>query len=402
MLPKELQADQFRAYPPEAKRLALAHVQAFQQLPLSFLAGLLGQLIEYDYKFPAERATLDRELSILSSLSPAQTAEWFHGFSQVSLSSQLIRLDWVNQPALFLEQESAYLWTTHQMDAFSAAATGYGDHLNAVIGVEQLPVRRLGIAVIGQGVSSYDSSLFDNLRPHGTYFSRVRPDNGLELLLAAVEQRAKAHPVAYGHWYVDGGQVARKTSSLTTVSYSALAPVRDQLLKFMQGQIASPGMGPEQLRTNLARILPKDLGLDQGGDPVLDRFQVKLFTDGSGTQIFSTTFAQWAARESLRRAQPLTLLVRFAPRQRQKPMNELLSEAQSNSESDPLGSLIDADIGSYYHWINQQRLAGAEQSSFLAWFEGHSQALVVAPSLPRGVTSDSAMDIKGLLSLATD
>jgi hypothetical protein len=402
MLPKELQADQFRAYPPEAKRLALAHVQAFQQLPLSFLAGLLGQLIEYDYKFPAERSALDRELSTLSSLSSAQTTEWFHGFSQVSLSSELDRLDWVNQPALFLEQESAYLWTTHQMDAFRAAATGYGSRLNAVIGVEQLPVRRLGIAVIGQGVTSYDSSLFGNLRPHGTYFSRVKPDDGLELLLAAVEERAKAHPVAYGHWYVDGGQVARQTPSLTTVSYSALAPVRDHLLKFMQGQIASPGMGPEQLRTNLARIVPKDLGLDQGGDPVLDCFQVKLFTEGSGTQIFSTTFAQWAARESLRRAQPLTLLVRFAPRQREKPMNELLSEAPPNSQLDPLGSLIDADLGSYYHWINQQRLAGAEQSSFLVWFEGHSQALVVAPSLPRGVNSDSVMDIKGLLSLATD
>jgi hypothetical protein len=104
----------------------------------------------------------------------------------------------------------------------------------------------------------------------------------------------------------------------------------------------------------------------------------------------------------LRRAQPLTLLVRFAPRQREKPMNELLSEAQSGSQLDPLGSLLDADLGSYYQWINQQRLAGAEQSSFLVWFEGHSQALVAAPSLPRGVTSDSAMDIKGLLSLATD
>ena len=58
---------------------------------------------------------------------------------------------------------------------------------------------------------------------------------------------------------------------------------------------------------------------------MIDRFQVKLLTEGSGTQIFSTTFAQWTAREALRRAQPLTMLVRFAPRQRQKPMNEMLS-----------------------------------------------------------------------------
>ena len=223
----------------------------------------------------------------------------------------------------------------------------------------------------------------------------------MELLLAAVEERAQKYPLAYGHWYVDGGLPARQTASLTTVSYSALAPVRDNLLKFMQGQIARPGMGPEELRTDLARLMPADLGMEGQRDPVLDRFQVKLFTEGSGTQIFSTTFAQWTARESLQRAQPLTLLVRFAPRQRQKPMNELLSETNSNPELDPLGSLVDADMASYYHWINQQRLAGAEHSSFLVWFEAHSQALVIAPSLPRGVSSDSVLDLKALLSLAT-
>ncbi len=104
-------------------------------------------------------------------------------------------------------------------------------------------------------------------------------------------------------------------------------------------------MGPEELRTNLARLLPTDLGMDKAGDAVLDRFQVKLLTEGSGTQIFSTTFAQWTAREALRRAQPLTLLVRFAPRQRQKPMNELLSSTNGNPELDFTGSLVDADMG---------------------------------------------------------
>ena len=72
-------------------------------------------------------------------------------------------------------------------------------------------------------------------------------------------------------------------------------------------------------------LAPSSLGMNKAGDEVLDRFQVKLLTEGSGTQIFSTTFAQWATREALRRAQPLTLVVRFAPRQKQKPMNELLA-----------------------------------------------------------------------------
>jgi hypothetical protein len=151
----------------------------------------------------------------------------------------------------------------------------------------------------------------------------------------------------------------------------------------------------------MARLLPADVGMSNAGDPVLDRFQLRVFTEGSGTQIFSTTFAQWTAREALRRAQPLTLLVRFAPRQRQRPMNELMTSSESKPELDLAGSLVDADMGAYYQWINQQRLPGSEQSAFLVWFEGHNQALAIGPSLPRGTTSSSAIDLGQLLSLTT-
>ena len=39
-------------------------------------------------------------------------------------------------------------------------------------------------------------------------------------------------------------------------------------------------------------------------------------------------------------------------------MNELLAEAQRRPELDPQGSLVDADMGAYYTWLNQQRLVG--------------------------------------------
>jgi hypothetical protein len=176
--------------------------------------------------------------------------------------------------------------------------------------------------------------------------------------------------------------------------------MRAALLKDIQGQISRPGMGPEELRTHLARMTPSDLGSSNTESAVLERFKLKILTEGSGTQIFATTFAQWATREALRRAEPLTLLVRFAPRQRQRPMNELLSNAGRSIELDPEGSLVDADMGAYYHWINQQRLQGYDQSVFLVWFEGHSQALVIAPTLPRGTESHSSLDLAQLLALA--
>jgi hypothetical protein len=166
----------------------------------------------------------------------------------------------------------------------------------------------------------------------------------------------------------------------------------------MQSEISRPGTGPESLRTFMAQLRPGDVGLKKSDDAVLSHFQLKLLTEGSGTQIFSTTFAQWAAREALRRAQPLTLLVRFAPRQRQRPMNELLSASNTESELDLIGSLIDGDMGAYYNWINQLRLPGADKSSFLVWFENHNQAVVIGPSVPRGTESSAPTDVKQLLS----
>ena len=253
------------------------------------------------------------------------------------------------------------------------------------------------IAVIGQGVDSYDKPLFRKLRPHGAYFSRVLPDNGLRVLLDAVAARAKAHSAPYAHWYIDGGDALEHDPALTCIAYGALEPVRTAVLRNMHEQIARPGMGPETLRTIMAGWRPGDLGL-KGNDPVLERFQVKLLTEGSGTQIFSTSFTQWAAREALRRAEPETLFVRFAPRQRQRPMNELLVPAAEHTELDPLGSLVDADFAAYYNWLNQQRLPGAEQSSFVAWFEGHGSAVVIGPAVPRGTESTEPLDMKKLLS----
>ena len=400
MQPSQLKPESFSKYPPEARKLMVAHLGAIRQLPLSFLPNLLHEAIDYDYKFPAEKSAIDRELKVISSLTPAERDDWFRDFAQIPLSSSLEHVDWVNQPARFGEQESAYLWSTHRQDAFTKAAIAYGARLQAAVPPGKPPVTRLGIAIVGQGVTAYDAPLFRDLRKHGTWFGNLNPENGFQLLLAAVEARAKAHPLPYGHWYVDGGSAAEHSPRLTCVSYKALDRARAALLKNMQEEIRRPGMGPEELRTHLAELKPADLGMGEAGDPVLDRFQVKVLTEGSGTQIFSTTFAQWSAREALRRAQPLTLLVRFAPRQRQRPMSELLSDFKLNPELDPVGSLVDADMAAYYHWINQQRLSGASQSVFLAWFEDHRQAVVVSPGMPRGVESSSAINLGELLNLA--
>lgn len=405
MLPSDLKPEQFAGYPPEARKLVTNYLGTLRQLPLSFVPSLLRELIDYDFKFPAERKAREKELANLSSLSPDRVRELLQAFVRIRLSPDLEAFDWAKSPVQFVERLSAYLWSTHQLDAFRKASTGYADHLRSAVPPDLPAIPRLGITVIGQGVASYEEPLFRKLRAHGAYFSGVKPEDGLQRLLDAVAARAKSHPAPYGHWYIDGGEEADHSSTLTFVSYKSLEPARAALLRRMQPELDRPGMGPEALRTLLAQLRPADLGMDRAGDDnardeVMRRFEVSLLTEGSGTQVFSTSFAQWAAREALRRAQPLTLLVRFAPRQRQRPMNELLSAVAARPELDFVGSLVDADFGAYYNWLNQQRLPGAEQSSFLVWFEGHSQALVIGPSMPRGTESTSAADLGQLLAWA--
>lgn len=397
MLPPQLSAEQFQGYPPQARQAAVANIALLRRLPLSFVPFLLKEIILYDWKFPAERWELDRQLSYLAALPGEQLQAEMARFQKLQLAARLETFDWVNSPAQFLELLSAHLWATHQTDEFRAASEQYVHKFYATLVRPKLPVPRLGIVVLGRGVTDNRYALFRKLRRNGVYFSNVNPANGVETLMQAVAARAADYPQAYAHWSIQGA-LRTAAPGVTCVSYDDMAPVRSALAGKMRAAYESPQFSPEVLRTVLAQIEPKSLGMTgPGRDETLDRFQVSLLTEGSGTQIYSTTFVQWAAREALRRAQPLTLFSRYAPRQKERPMSELLTGTGRAATTDPEGSLIDADMGAYYTWVNQQRLSDADDSRFLAWFEGHRDAVVIGPHLKPGTSDENAIDIAQLL-----
>jgi len=402
MLPRQLRVEQFGDYPPEARALAVAHIDLLRRMPTILAASLLREVIGYDWKFPAERMQIDGQLRYCTSLPPEQLRALFAGFGQIHLDTKLEDVDWVKEPMLFSERLTAWLWSSHQIDAFRTAAVDYAAKVSQANPAEAPKMRRLGIAVIGQGVEQAGFRLFRKLRPQGVYLSGVDPANGLQTLVDAVSARAAAQPVPFGHWYIDGGPALMAGSQVTTVSYEALQPVRSRLLKRMQQVIQSGSGGPELLETTLVTISPEQLGMSGAGrDSVLDHFEVSLFTQGSGTQIFSTTFVMWAAREALRRAAPVTLLAHFTPRQRQLPMNELIEGRSTGLELDPEGSLLDADMAAYYTWLDQQQLPYAEESSCLVWFEGHNEAVAIGPGMPRGTESSTAGNLRQVLEWLT-
>lgn len=407
MLPSQLAEESFATYPPEARRLAAAQLAILKKLPLAFAPLLLREVIVYDFKFPAERRELDRQFAWLSSLSSEQLTKTVAVFSQLRLPATLDKTDWVNSPAVFTEQLTAHLWTTRQIDAFSAAAVEYVDKSRAAFPEDPLPVRRLGVAVVGQGVRNNQYRLFRKLRPLGISFQQVKQTDGLNVLIDAVAKRATDHPVPYGHWYIDGGAtMAALPSGVTGVSYAALSSARAALQKRMQTFYEAPVFDPEIFRTRMAQIQPEEIGLTDSAstapqfsrDALLRYFDLSLLTEGSGTQVFATTFVQWAAREALRRAQPLTLVARFGQRQRENPMNELLTESARTVELDPQGSLIDADMGAYYNWINLQRLPFAQNAAFLAWFEDQQEAVAIGPGIERGKVSNAPIELRDLIA----
>jgi len=398
MQPTELSSKSFAAYPPQGAALCRAKLPLLQTLPLVLLPILLRDLSAFDWKLPAERRAIEVQLAYLETTTTPERTALVQGFRNFTPTADLANMDWVNNPGGFIERLTAWLWSTHQMDRFRQQAEAYNTAVNTAFPDKPPVSPRLGIVVLATGTTQASYPLFRKLKPHGVYFTHIQPTNGLSAILTKASHRAaSSQSVAdFRHWYIDG-EGRQDVPHLTGVSYARLEQPRAALLQRIQSSIATGKMGPEELRTLLARLKPSEIGLDDG---VLSHFQVSLLTEGAGTQIFATTFVQWAARECVRRAQPETLVVRYTPRQQAQTMNAMLTGA-TPSGIDPEGSLIDADMGAYYTWLSLRRLSGAENMRYVVWLEGQGQALVIGPDLPGGTSSDSPLTVDGLLALVT-
>lgn len=399
MLPSELKPESFSRYLPKARAVAVANLAIIQQLPLPLVVLLLQQLIGYDWRFPAEQRMIDDQFSYLQGLSAGQREQTLRGFAGVKISQSLERMDWIGAPQSFVESFTAHLWSTHQIERFQDSANSYVEAWRKAIPESLPPMQRVCIVVLDKSLSSPGAALFRKLRPNGLFFPSLNPAGAWQQALAFANSRAAKHPIAYGHWYIDGGSPdVLADSRLARISWKDLEPVRAGILARFRKVVNSGSGGPEEAEALMSGTTPHDLGFVAGDhDEVLARFQVSILTEGSGTQVFSTTFVQWAARETLRRAQPCTLLMRYAPRQRQRPMNEMIAGTGDENAVDPAGSLVDADVGAFYTWLNQQRLTGADRSGFIVWSEANNQAIAVGPGMSRSTSSTSVPTMDQLI-----
>jgi hypothetical protein len=402
-----LSATDFSSYPPQARRFASDHIATLRSLPPVFCALLLNEIRQYDWQFPAERNDLAGQLKWIESPDRQAINSVLAPFAALKISRGVMDMPWSEQPGLFIERLTADLWITHSIDAFYAAGKQYGALLQKIRSDNDGTKSRLCIVFIGSGSERGTKPLFEKLQPNGTYFSRVDLSQGVADAIACIRNEVTITSSPYQHWYVDGGvsdlrqHVGEgRDQNICSVSYAELDPVRKRIVQAMNTVRSVPGNGPEQLRTVLDRMRLANGNQAESDDPVMREFVVRLFAEGSGTQIFSTTFVQWAGREILRRARPQSLFLRFRLRQTERPMDELLTE-HTASGVDPQGSLVDADMGAFYTWINLQRLPGFERSRFVVCFENGHEALAIGPGVPKATKSNSDCTLKDILTWAT-
>ncbi|HTB96296.1 MAG TPA: hypothetical protein VK716_04760 [Terracidiphilus sp.] len=397
MEPRTLTQGNFRTYRPLAQKLACDHLELLRALPLVLGAVLLREVIDYDFRFPRERAVIDARFAFLEGLSDGDRSQLTSGFAGLTLDSSLIAEDWVRDPQKFEEDLSAFLWASKQHDPFRAVASKFAEELGKAAPPSAPAAPRWTVVVLGPELQREGYPLFRKLRPHGVFYPEVESDGGIASILEELTKRASTTKVDYGHWYIDGGRpepIGQR--GISRFSWTESEALREAVLQKAQGVMESGSGGPEMLRSMMANWA-LEAHKAQSGDALVDQFVMSVYGEGSGTQIFSTTFVQWAAREVLRRAEPESLVARFAPRQRQRTMNEMFTKSAAGVEPDFGGSLMDAEFGAYYTWINLNRLAGAENATFIAWSEAHRQAVAIGPHCPRGTEAGSSVPLGQLL-----
>ena len=398
MKPSDLNAESFAAWSPDSRALAVQYLSLLRSMPLSLLPGYLLQMENSDRLFPVERVQLVSQLATLNTKPQLMSS-----FAAIKVPEQAAHMDWLAHPGPFIDAMSRALWQTHQIDAYHKAAEDLFAALPQRAAEPNAPAPLL-IAVFGREAAPTDYPLFLKLRSSGTYLHTVDETQASEHLMELLDRRATAHAEAYAHWYVDGGAPwphQQSAGAVKCFNYPELATLTDAVLRMMKKAVQE-GWGPEILADRMRELKPAALdSRDVTADPRMAHLFVSLLTQGSGTQLYSTSFVEAAGVEVIRRAQPATVLLRFAPRRKPASMNDMLDQRGQSLQMDPDGALVDADMALYYAWLALQKQPGGEQASLIALVEGHGQAFLAGPAVTRGVESSSSMTIPQALSMLT-
>ena len=127
-------------------------------------------------------------------------------------------------PAAVLEELTAYLWSSSQIDAYRRAAQALLE-----VPLDETPQKdRLVFVVVGKDATAPSPQLFRKLTRHGVTLHNLQwtPETPRQLH-ATLQQHGASQGARYTRWYIDGGEPwPHDSAEVDLLSYAQLRPVR--------------------------------------------------------------------------------------------------------------------------------------------------------------------------------
>lgn len=381
------------------------------RLPLTFLPFVNQQINQWQFLFPNERHSVERLLTYVSTLSPAQSSALFRDV--VQLEDKMGVHQWQFSTAEQTIQNSSQLarspyfqqWRRAVQAVFDAAdlnasandgkGSSAQNRLILLSLPQALPLNaetawrkwaqtgkriKLDLTSLPAGRSALNQLLLGSTDVHG-----LRHDGLLPL--------AKARPAATNAdtWIIDGGRslvesIRDASGGHVQLSYLRLDTYRQNFsheMNTMRKDLDDADAVIDRLRkVDVSAWCPSEVA----ADPAVREFVRALYLSGNGAVIFANSFVEWAASEALRRARPTFIAAEFGMRTKPKPFTGVAvfdNPEQINPlppVDDPQGSAVDAEMLALYIWLAAARYSEYQQSTIcLCIAESLAEAYIVAP-----------------------
>ena len=364
------------------------------RLPRTFGPALNDQLANWDLLFPAEQRQLRGQLDWLSRMPAPELKSLFTEVTGIESNMDLPK--WqpgskgisVEESGLIARSPLYSQWRQAVEKVFAKIDEGAG----AAAALPALP--RLVACVLPPGLPAAKDPLWPQLTKQGTWITLDTPvANLLPALVPSLVARRRRPDVEdeESTWiYECAGQFEPLTQGVV-LDWKSLEPTRREFLNRLNSikrDLKSVDETNAELkRADLSKLLPPPVATR----PRVREFVRNLLLSGNGSLVFPSSFVQWGASETLRRAQPQVMLALFGMRQKLKPFSSavLFEDQHRNNpaadEDDPAGSLIDGQILSEYVYLAAGRVTAYQARNLGLFALADLSKVLLVGDLPDGL-----------------
>lgn len=363
---------------------AVSDKDVIARLPRTFGPALNQQLRQWDLLFPAERRLIRAQLAWISRQSDTAFQGLFEPITRIESRMNLPK--WKPDAAALSIEDTAIIARSPYYPEWRAAVEKVFERMDIEVESAGLLLRfpRLLLCILPSGVPVHSQTPWRGLDPEVSFEVKLASNFGI-IMPNLVRALALRNPTGVEHveatWALDAASTlstALRETPAVVLSWDSLSRMRREFstrLNSIRRSLRSADETAEDLkRMDLAPLIEADLTQR----PDIREFVRALLLSGNGGLVYSNSFVEWGAAETLRRAQPQVLIAGFGIRTKPKPFSSVVwleDQTRANpfvDQPDPEGSLVDAAILAQYVYLAAQRLAA---------YRGWTLTMLAAPDL---------------------